>query len=341
MTETSDDAATVHRKGAARRWPGPDWRPRLAAWARFHWCFLVVFSLGVALRIITQIAWIDPPLCIDSFRYLANYHALDPTMSEPMGYNAIILRPLLWAGNLTTVAVAQHLLGLAMGVRVSTWSCAATRFVPGSPLLAIAPPMLDAYQLQIEHNVLSETLFEALILAGVVVLLWDRRPPMWALVVGGFLLGVSVSVRSVGLVVIVPAVLFAAWASAGGWRRLGRAAVVALAFALPVLGYVAYYSAVAGTVGLASGERDPPLTGGRRRSWTVATSRCPRTSGSCARLSRSATGSGSTPTRTARRSTSTCTCRPGRRRTRCCATSRCGCSSSSRGISSTRCSTTS
>ena len=247
--EVEPDAAAS--TGRARG-VGPS-RVRLAAWARRHWCFLVVLFLGAALRIITQIAYRPILLYIDSFRYLENFRALDPTLSEPMGYNAIVLRPLLWVGTLTTVATVQHLAGLAMGIAIYALLLR-YRVRPWLAALAIAPLMLDAYQLQIEHNLLSETLFEALILAGVVVLLWNRRPGVWALAVGGFLLGVSVSVRSVGLVVVVPAVLFALWAGAGGWSRLRRAAIVAVAFALPVAGYVAYFSAVSGTVGLATGD---------------------------------------------------------------------------------------
>ena len=228
-------------------------RRRLGAWARRHWCFLVVFFTGFALRVVTQVAYRPILLYIDSFRYLDNFHALDPTKTEPIGYNAIVLRPLLWAGNLMTVAVAQHLVGLAMGAAIYAL-LVRYRVRPWLSALACAPVLLDAYQLQIEHNLLSEAVFEALILAGVVVLMWNRRPRFWALVVGGLLLGISVSVRSVSLPVVVPAALFAAWASPVGWRRLGRAAVLTAAFALPVLGYVAYYSAVAGTVGLATGD---------------------------------------------------------------------------------------
>jgi hypothetical protein len=237
----------------ARRGLGPEVRRRRAARARRHWCFLVVFFAGVALRVVTQIAYRPALLYIDSYRYLENVRALNPTLTEPIGYNAIVLRPLLWAGNLATVAVAQHVLGLAMGVAIYTLLLR-YRVRPWLAALAIAPLMLDAYQLQIEHNLLSETLFEALIVAAVVVLLWRRRSTWSALAVGGLLLGVSVSVRTVGLPLVAPAALFAALASPGGWRRLGQAAVLTAAFALPVVGYGAYFSAVAGRIGLSTAD---------------------------------------------------------------------------------------
>ena len=251
-TEPEVESSPPSSTGAGRE-PSPQTRRRLAVWARQHWCFLVVFLTGAALRVLTSVAYRPILLFIDSYRYLSNFRALDPTLSEPIGYNAIVLRPLLWAGNLATVAIAQHLVGLAMGAAIYALLLR-YRVRPWLAALAIAPLMLDAYQLQIEHNLLSETLFEALILAGVVVLLWNRRPSLRALAVGGFLLGVAVSVRAVGLPLVAPAALFAALASPGGWRRVGRAAVLTTAFALPVLGYGAYFSAVAGKIGLTTAD---------------------------------------------------------------------------------------
>jgi len=116
------------------------------------------------------------------------------------------------------------------------------------------PLMLDAYQLQIEHNLLSETLFEALILAGVVVLLWNRRPSLRALASrlparrrGQRPRGRTPAGRAGGALRRA--------GESGGWRRVGRAAVLTTAFALPVLGYGAYFSAVAGKIGLTTRTR--------------------------------------------------------------------------------------
>ena len=103
-----------------------------------------------------------------------------------------------------------------MRYRVSRWLAAA----------AAAPVLLDAYQVQIEHTVMSETLFEALLVGGMLALLWHRRPSTRALIVGGVLLGLSVPVRVVSLPLVLPVMLFAFVSGPGGWRRLGRTATV-------------------------------------------------------------------------------------------------------------------
>ena len=139
-----------------------------------------MFGVAVALRVITQIAYRPALLFIDSYRYLDLLDTLDPTKSQTLGYDLLVLWPLLKVGNLFLVVLVQHALGLAMGVGiyvlclrygVSRWLAAA----------AAAPILLDAYQLQIEQNIMSETIFEALLVGAMLALLWHRRPTTRAL----------------------------------------------------------------------------------------------------------------------------------------------------------------
>src|SRR5260370_4378919 len=84
---------------------------------------------------------------------------------------------LLAVGNFDLVAVVQHLLGLAMAVTIymilvrrgtARWLAA----------IAIAPLLLDAYQIQMEQMILPDVWFEALIVAGIAALLsWGRPGP--------------------------------------------------------------------------------------------------------------------------------------------------------------------
>jgi hypothetical protein len=212
---------------------------RLRDTARRHWLFLAVLSAGAALRVLTAIAYRPALLFIDSFKYLDNQRNLDPTVVNPLGYNALFLKPVLWVGNLATVVYVQHALGLAMGIAtyalllrfgVSRWLAAA----------GTAPVLLDAYQIQIEHNVMSDAFFEALVLGAILVMCWRRDPSQRALAVAGLLLGLAVSVRLVGIVLVVPAVIFVACTSIG-WARLRRAGIVVLAFATPLLAYAIFY----------------------------------------------------------------------------------------------------
>jgi hypothetical protein len=237
-----------------RRWFGAEQRQRLRVGARRHWIFLAVLGVALALRVVTQIAYRPALLYIDSYRYLGNLHNLDPAQnSQPIGYIALLLRPVLSVGNLAVVAGVQHILGLGMGVAIYALliRLGVRRWIA---VLAAVPVLLDAYQLQIEQNIMSETLFEALILAAVVLLLWTRPPPLAALGIGGVLFGLAATVRSVGAILVVPAVVFALVAGPGGWQRLIRAATIGLAFMLVVATYAGYSWIKAGEVGLSRGD---------------------------------------------------------------------------------------
>ena len=229
--------------GATTRWA------RLRAIATRHWLFLILFGIGVVLRVITQIAYRPALLFIDSYRYLDLLDTLDPTRSQTLGYDFLVLWPLLKVGNLFLVTLVQHLLGLAMGVAIYGL-CLRYRVSRGLAAAAAAPILLDAYQLQIEQNIMSETIFEALLVGAMLALLWHRRPSTRALVIGGVLLGLAVPVRIVALPLVVPAMIFAFVSGPGGALRLGRATVVAVAFLVPIAGYMTYYRSQVGTFGL-------------------------------------------------------------------------------------------
>jgi hypothetical protein len=230
----------------AERWRAL--RGRVTAGARRHWLILAILAPAIALRVLAQLAYKPLLLYIDSYVYLFNLHRLDPTGDYPLGYD-LFLRPLLWLGNLAVVAVVQHLLGLGMGLAiylllqrrgVRRWLAA----------LAAAPVLLDAYQVQIEHNLMSDTLFEAMLLAVVAVLTWRRRPGFAAAAVAGVLLGAAVIVRLVGEPLVAAAILFVAVAGSGGWRRLGLAATLAACFAVPVSAYAGFYYSQTGKLGI-------------------------------------------------------------------------------------------
>jgi hypothetical protein len=103
--------------------------------------------------------------------------------------------------------------------------------------LAIAPVLLDAYQLQAEQSVMPGTWFEALIVAGLAILLWRPKTGWRATVAAGVVLGTSATVAQVGEAMILPAVIYLLVAG-GGWRQaIGKAAALCAAFALPILAY--------------------------------------------------------------------------------------------------------
>ena len=218
----------------------------LARLARRHWIFTGLLVLGLVLRVLVMVAYQPAIFYIDSVAsYLLPLPGLDPTGEDPIGYDLYFLAPVLHVANLTTVVAVQHLMGLGMAVagyallvHKGAWRVLAA--------LATMPVLLDGYQLQIEQMIMSEPLFEAMLVAGLVVLTWRRRPNVTTVVVAGLLLGFSVSVRQAGELLFAPLIAYPLLAG-GAWRyrlRLGATALVC--FALPVGAYATYYFAHAG-----------------------------------------------------------------------------------------------
>jgi len=94
---------------------------------------------------------------------------------------------------------------------------------------------MDAYQLQIEQSIMPDTAFEALIVAGLVALLLAATAAAVMVLAAGLALGVSATVRHVGEIFILPALVYVL-ITVPGWRvKLIKAAVLCAAFALPIL----------------------------------------------------------------------------------------------------------
>jgi hypothetical protein len=217
---------------------------------RRHWPFVTVLVLGVALRVLAMVGYRPALFYIDSVAsYLLPLPKLDPTGQDPIGYDFLLLWPVLRVGNVEVVAAIQHLLGL--GIAVAGYALlrrkGAGRWLA---TLATVPVLLDAYQVQIEHNLMADPLFEALVVAGLCVLAWRDRPGWPAVVAGGLLLGLATTVRQVGEVLVVPLLLFVVLAVRGRWRRLVLGAGALACFAVPVAAYASYYHHFSGRYGI-------------------------------------------------------------------------------------------
>jgi 4-amino-4-deoxy-L-arabinose transferase-like glycosyltransferase len=206
--------------------------------ARRHWLFTIVFCAGLSLRILTQAAYSPALVYIDSDRYLHGDSSLDP-----LGYLAL-LWPLQHTGGLAAVAAAQHVLGLGMALSLY-WVLLRRGMWRWAAVLAAAPVLLDSYQLQAEQTIMPDVLFEALIVAGLTLLLWRPRPGAWQVGLAGLALGVAVVVRQVGAVLILP-VLALLLVRAIRWQRLAESGLLTVGFALPVLIYMMVQFAVSG-----------------------------------------------------------------------------------------------
>ena len=203
----------------------------LGAMARRHWLLAVLLTAGLVLRVLVQVAYRPALLYIDSIKYLYGAYPGD----DPPGY-LLVLKPFLAVGNLDLVAAVQHLLGL--GMAVALYLLMRRRSVPRwLAALATAPILLDGYQLQNEQTIMPDTLFEALIVTGLVILLWQPKPRLPMIIGGGLALGASATVAQIGEILIAPAVIFLL-VSIPGWRaKLVKGTALLAAFALPIVTY--------------------------------------------------------------------------------------------------------
>jgi hypothetical protein len=202
-----------------------------AAMLRRHWLITALLLAGLVLRGLSMAAYQPALLYIDSLKYLFGAWP----GNDPLGYN-LVLKVLLIGGNLDTVTTLQHLLGLAMAVVL--YMLLVRRGAPRwLSALAAAPVLLDAYQVQIEQTIMPDVWFEALIVAGLALLLWRPEPGPRLIVAGGLALGASAPVAQVGQILILPALVYLLIVVPGWRRKLIQAVLLCAAFALPIIGF--------------------------------------------------------------------------------------------------------
>lgn len=233
------------------------WRA-ISSVLRQHWLAALLLVAGAVLRVITEMAYHPAVLYVDSLKYL--YDAW--LGSDPLGYK-VLLNGVLVVGDLGTVAAVQHVLGLAIAVAlyvlllrrgVNRWLAA----------LAIAPVLLDAYQLQAEEMIMPDVFFEALAVLALLVLLWKPIASWLAIVVSGLILGVGVTVHEFGVVLIAPVVAYLLVCQEPGFRggdrwarAILRSGAAIAAFVLPIAIYCGALDVATGHFRLSAGR---PLT---------------------------------------------------------------------------------
>jgi hypothetical protein len=196
--------------------PGIRFAQRMVLSLRRHWVFFGAFICGCILRILVMLAYQPALFYSDSTDYLRHAYLGPLSDWHPPGYS-LFLRVVLSTGTLAAVPLAQHLIILACSIllyatllRLSVWRQLAA--------LACVPILVDAYQLQIEQYVLSEALFEALIISIIAALLWNPELTRRTIFLAGALLGAAAVVRLDAIFLVLPAAVFAV-VSRAGWKR--------------------------------------------------------------------------------------------------------------------------
>ena len=216
---------------------------------RGHRLFAVALGLAVVPRVIVMAGFAPAALFkLDTYDYLWDATHLMPNPVNPSGYAVFlwVLRPF---HSLVLVAGLQHLMGL--GIAVMIYAVLRRRAVRGwVAVLAVAPVLFDPAQLLIEQLIMADILAMFLMVAGFAVLLTRKSPSAPRAGAAALLMGASAVVRptTLPLIFLVAGYLLVRRA---GWRAAGAALAAGL---LPVAGYVAWFAAVSGSVGLTNSD---------------------------------------------------------------------------------------
>jgi hypothetical protein len=194
---------------------------------------------------LTAIAY-EPALLFrgDSYFYLLHARDLPPDEFHPAMYTAF-LWPFEHFHARGAVAPVQHVLGLASAVALYALLLR-LGLRPWAAAIGSFPIVLDSYQIIMEQYILSETLFQAFVVAAFVVLFWRDRVSWITGGMAALLMSLSALTRVVGLA-LIPIV--------AGYVLVRRRSLVAIAstiiaFAAPLLVYASWYNSVHGSFAL-------------------------------------------------------------------------------------------
>jgi hypothetical protein len=204
---------------------------------RQHKVLVVLVAIGALVRVGMMFAYYPAyGYFYDTRGYMDAASTNTPSPIWPFGYPAMLKVLDKLTGHIISVSIVQHLLGLIMGVAV--YALLTRRGVRRSwSTLAAAPVLLDARHIQLEHFVLSETLFSFLMLAGIALLMWFDKPPLWLMGLSGMVFALATLTRTVGQPLAALVVLYLIVRRIG-WRRI---VVFAVALAIPIGGYMVWY----------------------------------------------------------------------------------------------------
>ncbi|MFI0424152.1 hypothetical protein [Spongiactinospora sp. 9N601] len=223
---------------------------RLLAILRCHRWFAAAFALGGLLRLVAMLGYRPALWFNDSYEYVSvALHPYRPHPIRPNGYG-FYLMALEPAHSFGFVVFTQHLMGLATAVLV--YLLLHRRFgLPGwGATLAAVPVLFDAYQIQLEHLIMSDALFILLVVGAITLVLWHRQMSWRIGAAIGLMLAFTVLTRSIGLAILGLVVVYMLIKRAG-WRPI---AAMVLACAVPVLAYMGWFASTYGKFGMTSSD---------------------------------------------------------------------------------------
>ena len=232
---------------------GVGWAVLLAR-CRDHALFCLALLVAAVLRLIVVFGYPPALWFSDSLPYVKAVAPLSPSRIRPVGYSfyLAILAPFhsVWL-----VTLVQAVIGLATATAV--YALLRRHKLGAGPAIAAAAPVLfSAYQLQMEHFVLSDTLFGLLVTVAVVMMLWRPVPSVWVCALTGLVLAWAIMDREQGVLLPVVFCLYlcAQKARHVRLRVIGtRVVAMCLTLAIPLLGYARWFEQSTGSFALTSG----------------------------------------------------------------------------------------
>jgi hypothetical protein len=263
--------------------PAVIWRSttRLIAGNRL---FAAALVPALALRVAAELGYRWQSWFNDSFTYVRAAVTLTPNTTRPSGY-PLYLWLLSPAHSYLLVTASQHLMGLLVAAMIYALARHRFGTPAWVAVLATLPVLYDGFEIQLEHLIMADTLFLFLTMTAVTIVMWSPRPSWRACLATGLLLGASSAVKPTGLPMLAAFIVYLVIrlfpARPIQWRFLpsgaqpgprggmggsspresrvgGRPpggqlrslvaglAACGLAFAVPVLGYEAWYKSAHG-----------------------------------------------------------------------------------------------
>ncbi|MEV6986240.1 hypothetical protein AB0M95_33965 [Sphaerisporangium sp. NPDC051017] len=225
--------------------PSRSKRARLVAFLRSRRLFVIAFTLGAALRIIAMLGYRPAMWFNDSYEYVSVALHPRPHPIRPDGYGfwLLALKPF---HSFALVVFTQHLMGLATAVLIYVLLRRKFGLPDWGATLAAVPVLFDAYQIQLESLIMSDTMFTLLIVGLVTLVLWHRRMSWRVGVAVGLLLALTALTRSIGLPILAVVVVFLL-IKRTGWRTI---LAMVTACAVPVVAYMGWFASAQGQFAL-------------------------------------------------------------------------------------------
>ena len=211
--------------------------------------FTLALAAGAIVRLVAVLGY---PGALwfagDTYVYIGAALRLQPNLSKTTGYS-LYLKALEPFHSFTLVTITQHLMGLAMAImlyallrraRVRAWIAS----------LATVPILFNGFEIQLEHMIMADLLFEFVMFTAATLLLWNRRPSWRNVAIAGLLTGYGITIWSGGLLLPVIFFLFVIWRRMG-WRPL---AALVVGCAIPIVSYATWFHAVWGNFAMTNSE---------------------------------------------------------------------------------------